>query len=144
MSDEIIDSLKQAFMKEANNTPDECPMADQVSDYAFGELGPDDSSEVQEHLKSCRSCLDMYMDIKMAEEEAEQVKHQGWVRLWQPFFQQHIHLIAGKRPRKPNALQHYAWIMMQTPYGVHHWIGIKAITRIQYAQIALQRQPAIT
>jgi hypothetical protein len=74
MSDEIIDSLKQAFMKETSNTPDECSMADRVAEYAFGELGPDEISEIKEHLKSCRSCLDFYMDIKMAEEEAEQVK----------------------------------------------------------------------
>jgi hypothetical protein len=74
MSDEIIDSLKQAFMKDANNTPDECPMADQVTDYAFGELNAEEAKKVKEHLKSCRYCLDLYMDIKMAEEEAEQAK----------------------------------------------------------------------
>ena len=76
MPDETIDSLKKAFMKETTNIPDECPMADHVSDYAFGELGPDESSEIKEHLKSCRSCLDLYMDIKMAEEEAEQAKNE--------------------------------------------------------------------
>ena len=49
-------------------------MADRISDYAFGELDAEESDSVKEHLKSCRSCLDLYMDIKMAEEEAEQTK----------------------------------------------------------------------
>jgi hypothetical protein len=71
MSDETIESLKQAFMKESDNIQDDCPMADQVSDYAFGELGPEDSKEVEYHLKSCRACLDLFMDIKMAEEDAK-------------------------------------------------------------------------
>ena len=49
-------------------------MADRISDYAFGELGAEESKNIKEHLKTCHSCLDLYMDIKMAEEEAEQTK----------------------------------------------------------------------
>jgi len=74
MSDELIESLRQAYMQDNDNIPDECSMADQVTDYAFGELNAEDAKKVKEHLKSCRYCLDLYMDIKMAEEEAEQAK----------------------------------------------------------------------
>jgi len=74
MSDEFIESLRQAYMSDKENNPDECSMADQVTDFAFGELDAENAEKVREHLKSCRSCLDMYMDIKMAEEEAEQAK----------------------------------------------------------------------
>jgi len=74
MSDELIESLRQAYMQDNDNIPDECSMADQVTDYAFGELNAEEAKKVKEHLKSCRYCLDLYMDIKMAEEEAEQAK----------------------------------------------------------------------
>jgi len=74
--DEIMDSLKQVYMKDKENIPDQCLMADQVSGYAFGELGPDDSEKVKEHLKSCRFCLDLFMDIKMADEEAAKLNDQ--------------------------------------------------------------------
>jgi len=71
-----MDSLKQVYMKDKENIPDQCLMADQVSGYAFGELGPDDSEKVKEHLKSCRFCLDLFMDIKMADEEAAKLNDQ--------------------------------------------------------------------
>lgn len=74
MSDELIESLRQAYMNDKDNNPDACSMADQVTDYAFGELEDEDADKVREHLKSCRSCLDMYMDIKMAEEDARIAK----------------------------------------------------------------------
>jgi hypothetical protein len=48
-------------------------MADQISEFAFGEIDPEKSKEAEEHLKSCRSCLDLFMDIRMAQEDAEQV-----------------------------------------------------------------------
>lgn len=74
MSDKTMDSLRQAFMKDKENIVDECPMADQTSAYAFGELGPEESDKVKDHLKTCRYCLDLYMDIRMAEEDAKNEK----------------------------------------------------------------------
>ena len=76
MPDETIESLKQAFMKDKDNISDECPMADQISEFAFGELGHQVSKEAEEHLKSCRSCLDLFMDIRMAEDDAVQIKNE--------------------------------------------------------------------
>ena len=74
MSDKIMDSLRQAFMKDKENVVDECHMVDQTSAYAFGELGPEESAKVKDHLTTCRYCLDLYMDIRMAEENAEIAK----------------------------------------------------------------------
>ena len=70
MADEMMDSLRQAFMKDKEQSGDECPMAEQTTAYAFGELGEEESQKAKEHLHSCRSCLDLFMEIKMAEEEA--------------------------------------------------------------------------
>lgn len=74
MSDKTMESLRQAFMKDKENIVDECPMVDQTSAYAFGELGPEESGKVNDHLKTCRYCLDLYMDIRMAEEDAKNEK----------------------------------------------------------------------
>ncbi len=74
MPDETMDSLKQAYMKDSDSIIDDCPMAEQITDYAFGELNPSDAEKAQEHLKTCRSCLNMYMDIKMADEDARQMQ----------------------------------------------------------------------
>jgi hypothetical protein len=74
MSDEMMDSLRQAFMKDKENIVDECQMVDQTTAYAFGELGPEESDKVKEHLKTCRHCLDLYMDLRMAEENAKDEK----------------------------------------------------------------------
>ena len=71
MPDNTIDSLRKAFMKENDNMPDDCQMADLVSSYAFGELDPKEAKKVKDHLTTCRYCLDLYMDIGMAEEEAQ-------------------------------------------------------------------------
>ena len=74
MSDEIMDSLRQAFMKDKENIVDECQMVDQTTAYAFGEFGPEESDKAKEHLKTCRYCLDLYMDIRMAEDNAKNEK----------------------------------------------------------------------
>jgi len=76
MPDETINSLKQAFMTE-NDTIDECPMANQTTAFAFGELDSAETEKVQDHLKSCRYCLNLYIDIRAAEEEAKNVKDEN-------------------------------------------------------------------
>ena len=73
MTDKMIDSLKEAFMNDKKNMVDDCQMADKISSYAFGELGPKESAVVKEHLTTCRSCLDLYMDLRMAEEDAKAI-----------------------------------------------------------------------
>ena len=77
MSDELVESLRQAYMQDKDNIPDECSMADLVIDYAFGELDAEEGEKVRAHLKTCRHCLDLYMDLKVSEEEAEQAKDQA-------------------------------------------------------------------
>jgi hypothetical protein len=94
MPDEMMDSLRKAFMKDKKNAIDECPMADKATAYAFGELGPDETEKVKEHIHTCRHCLDLVMDIKMAEEEAESMKDQNVEVL--PGLQQAIN--KGKKP----------------------------------------------
>lgn len=73
MTDKMMDSLKEAFMKDNENASGECPMAEKSTAYAFGELDPNEVEKVKEHIHTCRYCLDLVMDIKMAEQDAEAV-----------------------------------------------------------------------
>jgi hypothetical protein len=65
---ETCDELR-AGMKDKEKMPDDCPMSDLVISHAMGELGPGDTKKAKEHLTTCRYCLDLYMDIRSAEEE---------------------------------------------------------------------------
>ena len=66
MPDELIDNLKRAFMKERDSNSEECPMADSVFEYALERQAYKKFDEIEKHLKSCRSCLDAYLEIRMA------------------------------------------------------------------------------
>jgi hypothetical protein len=94
MSDDTMESLRQAFMKENDNKTD-CSMAEMTTAYAFGELGSEEATKVKEHLHTCRHCLELYMDIKVAEDDAENVKNQKVEVL--PGLQRAID--KGKKPR---------------------------------------------
>jgi len=74
MTDKMIKDLKEAFMNDKKDMVDECPMADKISSYAFGELDPKESAVVKDHLTTCRYCLNLYMDLRMAEEDAKNAK----------------------------------------------------------------------
>jgi hypothetical protein len=106
MSDETIKSLRQAFMKERRGNQEECPMADKVSEYAFGDLDPDNNQKIQEHLKSCQYCLDLYMDIKMSEAEASPIEEEHLKDL--PGFQK---LLETKKSRTSSFFQKFRGVM---------------------------------
>lgn len=72
----MIDSLKGAFMKDNKDMLENCHMTDSIIPYAFGELGTNESAAVKEHLTTCRSCLNLYMDLRMAEEDAKEIKNE--------------------------------------------------------------------
>ena len=76
MIDENLEDLKKAFMSDKTNSEEPCSMADQVTDYAFGELNTDEGLKVREHIQTCRHCLELYMDIRLAEEETNQVQNE--------------------------------------------------------------------
>jgi hypothetical protein len=71
MIEENFEGLKKAFMENKTNPDDPCPMADHVTDYAFGELDAKEGLKVRQHIQTCRQCLELYMDIRLAEEESQ-------------------------------------------------------------------------
>ena len=95
MTDKRIESLRQAFMKENEPPAGECPMGDQATAYAFGELSTDEAKKVEAHIHTCRHCLDLVMEIRMADEEAAALQAQEVPVL--PGLQQAIN--KGKEPK---------------------------------------------
>jgi hypothetical protein len=71
MIEENFEGLKKAFMENKTNPDDPCPMADQVTDYVFCELDAEEGLKVRQHIHTCRQCLELYMDIRLAEEESQ-------------------------------------------------------------------------
>lgn len=76
MIDDDLEGLKKAFMSDKTSTNDECPRADMVSAYAFGELNTEEGLKVREHIQTCRQCLELYMDIRLAEEETKKFQNE--------------------------------------------------------------------
>ena len=76
MNDEQMENLRRAFMKENQKADEPCPMSEQAMAYAFGELDPDEADKVKEHIHTCRHCLDLVMEIRLAEQETADMKDQ--------------------------------------------------------------------
>lgn len=68
--DRVLARLRQSFQKPG--TPDHpCPEPEDVIACALGELTAAAERRVQDHLLSCRECLDLFLDIRLAQDEAE-------------------------------------------------------------------------
>ena len=68
--------LRQAFQKPTS--PDSaCPEPEQVISSALAELAGAEQQEVQNHLLTCRSCLDLYLDVRLAHSEAASPAGEG-------------------------------------------------------------------
>jgi hypothetical protein len=66
MYDELMINLKRAFKKEKDNNSEECPMTDHVFEYALEGQEYEKFDEIEKHLKYCLSCIDTYLEIRMA------------------------------------------------------------------------------
>jgi hypothetical protein len=66
----ILERLRQAFQKSASpELP--CPEPEQVISCALEELEAAAAQKVQAHLLTCRDCLDLFLDVRLARAEAE-------------------------------------------------------------------------
>ena len=73
---EIFDNLSQAWSHNFNDDgaviADECPMSEKAILYAMGELGADEIHKITGHFHNCRFCLDLVLDLRLAEDESRQ------------------------------------------------------------------------
>ena len=66
----VLERLRQAFQKSAS--PElSCPEPEQVIGCALEELEAAAAQKVQAHLLTCRDCLDLFLDVRLARAEAE-------------------------------------------------------------------------
>ena len=71
ISDEFMNSLRDAYNVEVNPGAQECPMAEISISYAAQELDTEEHQNFRDHLHTCRFCLDLVLDVKVAEAESE-------------------------------------------------------------------------
>ena len=73
---EIFDNLSQtwshSFIDDGAVIADECPMSEKAILYAMGELDADEIHEITGHFHNCRFCLDLVLDLRVAEDESRQ------------------------------------------------------------------------
>jgi hypothetical protein len=71
-----MERLRQAFQK-PTSSDHSCPNPELVIGCALGELGTVEQQQVQAHLQSCRDCLDLFLDVRLARAEAETPADEG-------------------------------------------------------------------
>ena len=71
ISDELMNSLRDAYNVETNPAAEECPMSEISISYAAQELDTEEYQNFRDHLHTCRFCLDLVLDVQVAEAESE-------------------------------------------------------------------------
>ena len=71
ISDECVDSLGRAYSNMNNIAVDDCPMSDLAIAYAAGELHPDENRNYRNHLQTCNYCLNLVIDLQIAENDSK-------------------------------------------------------------------------
>jgi type IV pilus assembly protein PilP len=70
--EDLSNTLGQGFSAENLSTPDDCRMSEKALLYGAGELEPDEIDEFCAHLQHCRFCLNLILDLRLADEEARE------------------------------------------------------------------------
>lgn len=70
--DNLSDSLIKGFKHKGLNIIDDCSMSEKAILYAVDELGADELHEFKAHLQHCRFCVDLILDLRMAEQESRE------------------------------------------------------------------------
>jgi type IV pilus assembly protein PilP len=71
ISDELMNSLRDAYNVEINPAAEECPMSEISISYAAQELDTEEYQNFRDHLHTCRFCLDLVLNVQVAEAESE-------------------------------------------------------------------------
>jgi Tfp pilus assembly protein PilP len=74
--DDSSDLPGQHFFTKSMSTRDDCAMSEKAILYAAGDLGSGGYREFSVHLNHCRFCLNLILDLRLAEEEARESEGQ--------------------------------------------------------------------
>ena len=69
-SAKLMDSLRQGYDGDRTTALEACPLHDNAIAYAFEELAADELQKVEDHLQSCRACMNLVLDARAADIEA--------------------------------------------------------------------------
>jgi len=69
---ELKNSLHQGYDGERAKAVEDCSVSESAISYAFEELGPEERQKVEDHLQSCRSCMNLVLDARAADIESQE------------------------------------------------------------------------
>ncbi|MDM8523946.1 hypothetical protein QUF80_11315 [Desulfococcaceae bacterium HSG8] len=72
LPEEVMADLRETFQEAGKLKPLDCPESDMAVDYALNEIDPEDISRFREHLLTCRFCLDLVLDMRLADAESRE------------------------------------------------------------------------
>jgi Tfp pilus assembly protein PilP len=70
ISDDFVNALRNTYTRGKTDKISICDKSETAMAYALNELGVVESSQIGQHLRSCRDCLALVLDIRLSLEEA--------------------------------------------------------------------------
>jgi hypothetical protein len=74
--EEVMGKLQAAYQASGRSPSSACPSPETVIAYALEELTPEGRTQVQAHLSECRDCLELVLDLRSAQAEAQEAKQE--------------------------------------------------------------------
>ena len=70
----FIDDLRQGYSKGNGTVADDCTMVEAALAYACGDLNSERTHEIEKHISTCKFCMNLVLDTRLAEEDARDLK----------------------------------------------------------------------
>jgi type IV pilus assembly protein PilP len=67
----LMDTLRQGYAGDRQKAVEDCPVSENAIGYAFEELPPHAQQKVEDHLQSCRACMNLVLDVRAAQTELQ-------------------------------------------------------------------------
>lgn len=77
ISAKLMDALRRGYTGDREKAVDDCPFSGDAIAYAFEELAPDAHQKVEDHLQSCRACMNLVVDARAAKIESQEQADQA-------------------------------------------------------------------
>ncbi|MCK5230241.1 MAG: hypothetical protein KAR13_08250, partial [Desulfobulbaceae bacterium] len=68
----LMSILQKTYQAIKSDVTEKCAMSESAIAYAFHELDPVENKKMAKHLRKCRSCLDLVLDLRSADAEAQE------------------------------------------------------------------------
>ncbi len=67
----LMDTLRQGYAGDREKAVEDCPVSENAIAYAIEELAPQARQKVEDHLQSCRACMNLVLDARAAKIESQ-------------------------------------------------------------------------